>query len=100
MIFSTTTKQKKEVLRIAGKMREAKIDKSFVKDIIDIANIYEGTYNLMELWEGGDDKTLADLEEIIKEEKYYRDIEKRLKENKDKTKQFIFNKYKKEEEYV
>lgn len=76
-MLETTEEQKKQIYPIAKKMIEARIDKMFVYSIVDIAEKYEGAFDLMVMWDEETDleekrACLADLKELIFDELKYK----------------------------
>jgi len=73
-IYTTSDEQKVRVYEIAESMKTHKLSDIFISDIVDMALYYEGTYDLMELWESekdGEEKNqiIATLRKEIEEYK-------------------------------
>ena len=48
--FTTTSEQQIEVHRIATKMSEEGISAAFIAHVVQFACVYEGAFELMQLW--------------------------------------------------
>ncbi|MCK5072899.1 MAG: helix-turn-helix transcriptional regulator [Bacteriovoracaceae bacterium] len=71
-IYKTSDSQKIRVYAIATEMSNAGLSASFVAGAVELALIYEGVYDLMELWSEEDDanefeQIIADIQEEIEE---------------------------------
>ncbi|MCB0330567.1 MAG: hypothetical protein KDD70_12910, partial [Bdellovibrionales bacterium] len=73
--FTTTPEQQIEVYKIASKMSENGLSAEFIADVVPMACIYEGAFELMELWAESDDD--AERDEIVAD---LQDEAERLKE--------------------
>ena len=70
--FTTTAAQKVRVAQIAAKMKAQGLEDEFIAAVIDFASIYEGAYNLMEMWASEKKRTerdaiIADLQDEIED---------------------------------
>ena len=71
-LFKTTDSQKVKIYQIANEMRVAGLSDCFIAQAVKLAEIYEGAFDLMELWLDEDDlsekeQILTDLQEEINE---------------------------------
>jgi len=70
-IYKTNDAQKVKVYEIVATMKIAGLSDSFIAGAVELAHIYEGAYDLMELWATEDDteereRIIADIQEEIK----------------------------------
>lgn len=71
-IFNTTTTQKIKLYEIATYMAKSGVDYKFIVNAVHLGEIYEGIYDLMDLWLSEESKEersniLTDLNEEIEE---------------------------------
>lgn len=68
--YTTTPAQKVRVYEIAANMKKAGLEVEFIANVVEMASSYEGTYDLMELWDSEEDHSqkgeiIADLQEEL-----------------------------------
>jgi DNA-binding phage protein len=78
--FTTTPEQQSEVYKIAAKMLEKDLSPIFVDEVVQMARVYEGAFELMQLW--AEAKSSAERDEIVAD---LQDEAERLKEMRTET---------------
>lgn len=79
-LFTTTPEQQIEIYKIAAKMSENGLSAVFISDVVQMACVYEGAFELMQLW--AESTSSKDQDEIIAD---LQDEVERLKEMRTET---------------